>query len=209
MNTRLVLQRHGATQANLRQPYTLQGLRPDADLALAGVAQARAAAGVLRTLPIAAIYSSPLLRARRTAGLFNELARLPMDIEPALAEVDVGAWAGLTWAEVERRWPAEHRAFHDDPEHHGYLGGENLADVLRRAVPAITGLVARHAGETILVVGHGVVNRVLLAHWLGVPLRCARRLPQDNAGYSVVEFDDGKARVRTINEARHLTGAAA
>jgi broad specificity phosphatase PhoE len=207
--TRLILVRHGATEANLRAPYTLQGLRPDADLASEGVAQAQAAAEILGTFAIGFIYCSPLLRARRTAGLINEVLRAPLDIEPALVEVDIGRWAGLTWEEIERRWPKELRAFRDDPERRGYLRGENLADVRRRAVPAVERLIDRHTGETILVVGHGVVNRVLLAHWLGLPLRCARQLPQDNAGYSVVEFHGSEVRVRTINEAHHLFGAAA
>src|SRR5205823_3711312 len=79
-------------------------------------------------------------------------------------------------------------AFHDDAERHGYLGGETLPQVRDRVLPAIGRIVAAHPGGTVVVVGHGVVNRVLLAHWLGLPLRYSRQLPQDNAGYSVVEF---------------------
>jgi broad specificity phosphatase PhoE len=50
-----------------------------------------------------------------------------------------------------------------------------------------------------LVVGHGIVNRVLLAHWLGLPLRYARALPQDNGAYTILEFNDDKPKVRAMN----------
>jgi broad specificity phosphatase PhoE len=198
--TTLILARHGATAANLRRPYTLQGLRPDSDLAPEGVAQARAAAVALRPFPIAKVYSSPLRRAWQTArAIAADVAA-----EPGLAEVDTGLWTGLTWGEIEARWPDECRAFHEDPEAHGYLGGENLAQLRARVLPVIDPLLARHAGQTVLIVGHGVVNRVLLAHWLGLPLRFARRLPQDNAGFNVVEAEGGTIKVRTLNQAGHL-----
>jgi broad specificity phosphatase PhoE len=202
--TLLILVRHGATPANLRRPYVLQGLRPDSDLADAGLLQTRAAARALASVPIVRAYSSPLKRARLTARLIAEALDVPLAVEDALVEADVGVWMGLTWAEVARRWPEEYRAFHEDPERHGYLGGENLAQVRDRALPAVERLAARHPGEAIVIVGHGVVNRVLLAHWLGVPLRHARQLPQDNAGLSVVTLQGSAAKVRTVNAVAHL-----
>ena len=69
-------------------------------------------------------------------------------------------------------------------------------------------LVRQHGGKTFLVVGHGLVNRVLLAHWLGLPLRLARRLPQDNAGLNLIEFHGLDAKVRTVNAVGHLAGVA-
>ncbi len=210
--TTLILVRHGATAANLAKPYALQGARPDSELAAAGVGQAHAAAAALAALPVSAVYSSPLRRAGATAEAIAHRLGLPVEVESGLIEADTGVWSGLTWEEVERRWPAEHRAFQDDAERHGYLGGENLAEVRDRVLPAVEALAARHGGETVVLVSHGVVNRVLLAHWLGLPLRLARRLPQDNAGFSVVEFSADAAKVRTLNAAAHLarvTAAAA
>jgi broad specificity phosphatase PhoE len=195
--TRLLLMRHAATAANLQRPYTLQGSRPDAPLAPEGVAQAEAAARRLEHLSLHAVYASPLIRARATAEALGK----PVTLVPELTEVDVGEWAGLTWEEVARRWPREHAAFEEDAGRNGYLGGESLEDVRRRVAPAVESLASRHAGETVLVVSHGVVNRVLLAHWMGVPLRYARSLPQDNTGYNVIDFAGGKAKVRMINRA--------
>jgi len=198
--TRLLLMRHAATAANLQRPYTLQGSRPDSPLAPEGVAQAAAVGRALAHLDIQEVYASPLIRARATAEALGR----PVELEAGLIEVDVGEWAGLTWDDVARRWPAEHAAFEADAVASGYLGGENLEQVRRRVLPVIEGLAERHPGATLLVVSHGVVNRVLLAHWMGLPLRCARSLPQDNTGYNVIDFHGGKAKVRTVNRVDHL-----
>lgn len=206
--TTLLLVRHGATAANLRQPHTLQGSLPDSPLAPAGLEQARACAASMRSYPIVKVYTSPLLRARATAEPIAAARGVPLEVEPGLLEIDVGQWAGLTWEEIDRRWPDEARAFHDDAGACGYLGGENLTQLRDRVLPVIVRLIERHAGETIVAVSHGVVNRALMAHWIGLPLRFARRLPQDNAAYNLIEFERGKVKVRTVNVAIHLPRAA-
>jgi broad specificity phosphatase PhoE len=207
--TRLILVRHGATAANVSRPYTLQGSRPDAEFNYIGMRQAEAAGRALAAFRVAKVYSSPLKRALATAELIAAPLAAPVEVVGGLIEADVGAWAGLTWEEIARRWPAEHATFHADPERHGYLGGENLAQVRDRVLPVIAKLVAGHPDETIVLVAHGVVNRVLLAHWQEMPLRDSRRIPQDNGGYSIVEVSDGKARIVTLNATAHLTAIPA
>jgi broad specificity phosphatase PhoE len=173
-----------------------------------GREQARAAADALRSFPIKKAYCSPLRRAAATARCIADTLGVPLGVEPELVEADVGLWADLTWQEVARRWPEAYRAFHADPQRHGYLGGESLGAVRERVLPVMTRLVERHPGQTLLVVGHGTVNRVLVAHWLGLPPRDARNLRQDNAGYNVVEFRSGRPCVRTVNEVGHLSAVA-
>jgi probable phosphoglycerate mutase len=202
----LILVRHGATLANVCQPYVLQGLSPDPDLVELGWQQARAVATASRTSGATHVYCSPLLRAAQTAQAIADELRVPVTVVPPLVEADTGLWTGLSWPAIEQRWPAEHAAFVQDPEQHPYLGGENLAQVHGRCVPAALDLVARHPGEVFVVVGHGVVNRVLLAHWLELPLRFARRLPQNNGGINIITFEGSKSKVRTVNALGHLPG---
>jgi broad specificity phosphatase PhoE len=204
--TILILIRHGATKANLCRPYLLQGLRPDSELAPEGESQARAAAQALRHYPIVGVYASPLKRAWRTAELIAEPLHLPVVLEQGLVEADIGVWSDLSWPAIEGRWPDEYRAFHDNPALCGYPEGESLAQVRARVQPAVAKLVARHEGETIAVVSHGVVNRVLLATWNGMPLRQARRIPQDNAAFNIIELTGNVARVGTLNSNAHLAG---
>jgi broad specificity phosphatase PhoE len=163
----------------------------------------------LWTFPIEKAYCSPLRRAAATARCIADTLGVPLGVEPGLVEADVGLWADLTWEAVERRWPEAYRAFRAEPQRHGYPGGENLGEVRERVLPVVARLVERHPGGTLVVVGHGVVNRVLLAHWLGRPPRDARQVRQDNGGYSVVEFRSGLPCVRTVNEAGHLSAVAA
>ncbi|HEV3437966.1 MAG TPA: histidine phosphatase family protein [Gemmata sp.] len=209
MPTTLLLVRHGATAANVARPYMLQGAQPDSELIDVGVLQAHAAGHAIAAFPVAKVYCSPLVRARTTAEIIAARLAVPLEVDARLIEADIGDWTGLTWEEIDRRWPSEHAAFQENAAQHGYPGGENLAQVRERVLPVIERLVAVHPGETIAVVGHGVVNRVLLAHWLGIPLRQARQLPQNNAGFSIIEFLDGVARVRKVNVAEHLETAAA
>jgi broad specificity phosphatase PhoE len=169
-----------------------------------GIHQARCVGRALRPYLLSGVYCSPLKRARETAQLIGAELDTPVEVIEALSEIDTGLWTGFTWEQVGERWPEESRAFHEDPGTHGYLGGETLAQVHNRVLPVVQGLVTRHQGETFLIVSHGVVNRVLLAHWLGVPLRHARQLPQDNAGINVVEFRNGVPSVRTVNAVAHL-----
>jgi broad specificity phosphatase PhoE len=202
--TKLFLVRHGATAANLAKPYKLLGSKPDSELAREGMEQARAAGEALLGAGANRVYCSPLKRARLSAEIMAGVLGLPVRVEPRLIEADVGLWAGLTWEEIEQRWPTEARGFHENAERNGYLGGENYAQVLERTLPVVEHLVREHEGESLVLVGHGVVNRVLLAHWLGQPLHHARGLPQDNAGINVIEFRDGRAAVLAINAKDHL-----
>jgi len=209
METMLILVRHGATPANVREPYVLQGMHSASTLVERGQGQARAVGLALRVFRPDKVYSSPLQRARQTARLMTAGWGLPVEVVEALAEADTGVWTGLSWPEIQQRWPAEYRAFQENPEQHGYLGGENLAQVRDRVLPAVEGLLARHPGGTLVVVGHGVVNRVLLAHWLGLLLRYARRLPQDNGAFNLIEFPGGIGKVRTVNASAHGDQVAA
>lgn len=204
--TTLILVRHGATAANLTRPYRLQGLRPNSKLAPNGKRQAEALGQALASFPIARVYASPLSRARATAEYVAAAHRLSVTIEKGVIEADVGKWTNLSWPDIEKRWPCECAAFHKAPERVGYLGGENLNDVRARVLPCIARLIARHKGEMIAVVSHGVVNRMLIAGWLNLPLKHSRQIPQDNAAYNVIEFHEGKAKVRTVNATAHLLG---
>jgi broad specificity phosphatase PhoE len=204
--TIVVLVRHAATDANLRQPPVLQGVRVDPGLCPLGRRQAAALGEALALLPINAVCSSRLLRAQQTAAQVAIRHCLPVDLVDELGEVDVGTWEGQSWDEIERRWPSEYRQFLEAPDHFGYLGGENLLQVLERSAPAIGRLTQRHPAQTIVVVGHNTVNRVLLSHWLGLPLAYTRKIPQTNAGFNIVACGRGSVTVRTINVVAHLAG---
>jgi broad specificity phosphatase PhoE len=209
MKTTLYLLRHGATAANLLKPPTLQGQRINSPLADVGVRQAELTRDFLAIRPLDGCYCSPLARAVETARIISRphgMAPVPRD---ALIECDVGKWEGLDWPTIRTTEPEAYQRFMNNPARFGYPGGESFADVARRVTAELDDLFSRHKGDCILVVSHHVVNRVYLAHLLGLPPERARQVALDNCGISIVVCEDGRTRVTTLNATFHLQGVAA
>ncbi len=196
--------RHGATAINLENPPRLQGRSPDAPLSETGWEQAQRTAKFLAPCPVSAVYTSPLLRARQTAQVIAEPHRLEPQTEEALAECDLGQWAGKTWPEIMEQDAEYYRRFIESPDVVGYRGGENLTQVLQRTAPALERIGRRHLGQTVVVVAHNIVLRTYLSHLLGLPLKQWRAIRQDNCGVNVVHYSLRKTRLITLNAVFHL-----
>jgi broad specificity phosphatase PhoE len=151
MPTRIILARHGETDWNLERRWQGHSDRP---LNQTGLAQAEELAEQLAGEPIAAVYSSDLLRAHETARVVA--ARLGLDVVavPGLREREFGSWEGLRDVEVEHRFPGAH----------GPPDGETRQEMLRRVLESLEAIAAAHDGETVLVVCHGGPIRAALLH---------------------------------------------
>ena len=183
---RLLLARHGETPWNAEGRY--QG-REDIALSATGEAQARALGERLRELRIDRAVASPLARARRTAELALGEARAAMlATDAGLLEIAHGDWEGLLSAEIRERDPDRARAWRDAPDTVLMPGGESLQQVLDRAWPALQragqGL---GPGDTLLVVAHDAVNRVILCRVLGLPLARLWRFRQAPTTLNLLE----------------------
>ena len=206
--TTLLLVRHGATEANERVPYILQGDGIDLPLSATGRAQAESVGRFLSDVSISAVYSSGMVRAHETAAAIAGPHGLEVRTAEGIREVNVGAWEGMNWGDIEAGHPAEYAAFRANPGHVAYLEGESYAAVLARAAPAFGKLFERHAGERFVVVAHNVVNRAYLSALLGMPLDRAADLRQHNACVNVLTHAAGEApRVQSVNQNRHVPGA--
>ncbi len=200
----MFLVRHGATRNNVARPPKLQGLGEDIGLSDEGRSQAERTARMLADQNISRAFSSPLARAIETASIIAQPhALVPTPIEP-LHEVDVGRWDGCSWVDIQRDEPEAYDHFVTDPATYGYAGGENLTQVQTRVIPAVQQLLQEQVGQVILVVGHNVVNRVLLATLIEVPLAKARSIDQDNCGVNIIRYRAGQTKVLTTNAAFHL-----
>jgi probable phosphoglycerate mutase len=157
--TRFLLIRHGQSVWNREARWQGQG---DPPLTERGRAEARSlAARLLRERP-ERLVASDLLRAAETAALLAAALGLEARLEPRLREWDVGAWSGLTLAEVERRFPDElARVRAGDPEVRPG-GGESRRELQARALAALSGLAREEAGRCVAVVTHGGLIRTLL-----------------------------------------------
>ena len=205
--TWMILVRHGSTANNLERPPRLQGQGLDGPLSDVGLEQAQRTGAWLADQPIAAVYSSPMLRARQTAEAIAALHGLGVETVDALTEADVGQWEGRPWTEIERDHPAEYQAFMADAGANPYLGGESLRQVRDRTRPAFERLMSGHVGQLIVVVAHNVVNRTLLADQLSLPLGAYRSIPQHNGGANLLRWRDGAFKLLTLNSVLHLGDA--
>ena len=165
---KILLARHGETPWNAEGRY--QG-QVDIPLSEVGQAQARALGERLRGVAITRAVASPLGRARSTAelALGPERARM-LRIDPDLSEIAHGTWEGLLASEIHVRYPDLLRSWRDMPHEVLMPEGESLQHVFDRAWPAL-GRAMDGLGDqdTLLVVAHDAVNRVLLCHVLGIP----------------------------------------
>jgi broad specificity phosphatase PhoE len=201
--TTVYLVRHGQTAWNREKVF--RG-REDVPLNDVGRAQAAACAERLADVKLDAFYSSPLGRAMETARAIARPHGAEPTAEPGLIDLDVGQWQAKPLAEVQREFPDLHELWAHQPHLVKFPGGESLAAVRDRAASAVERLCDRHVGQTILLLGHVAVNRVLICHWLGLELSRYGRVRQDNACVNVFERGEGGWTVRLLNDTGHLRG---
>lgn len=168
---RLVLLRHGVTAHNAQGIW--QG-HLDTELSQDGVDQARAAAEVLAGYGFTRVISSDLARAAGTARIVAVACGLEVSYDARLREIHVGAWQGLDAAGVEAAFPGAQARLSGGEDLPRGGDGETVADVVRRARPAIDDLRGDLGpGECALVVTHGVSARALAADLAGLNQRTA------------------------------------
>jgi phosphoserine phosphatase len=200
--TRIILVRHGQTQWNLVEHFRGQA---DVPLNETGLAQAQAVSRrVSRQWSPAAVYTSRLSRAVRTAEAIALPLGLPVRVHPGLLDIDFGEWQGLTVPEVRARWPELCAAWHSQPDTVQVPGGETLAVVRARGLTAVHELGATHAEQTIVLVGHNVINRVILLGVLELENEGFWRISQDPCGINVIECAGGAFTLVAMNDTGHL-----
>ena len=171
----------------------------DVPLSLRGERQCLEQARTLRRVALAAVFSSDLVRARRSAEIIAAPHSLvPVEV-PALREMSMGRWDGLTAAEIQAREPAAFAEWMARVGEFPFPEGESVPDLLARAWPAFASLVDGYAGRAIAVVAHGGTNRALLCHALGMPMARLLGFGQDYGAFSLLE-GPSPWQLRHLNE---------
>ncbi|MBI5810324.1 MAG: histidine phosphatase family protein [Deltaproteobacteria bacterium] len=154
--TRLYLIRHG--QVVNHHEFRYNG-HFDVDITGAGVLQMERLSEFFSKGPVDAVYSSDLQRAVKGALIIaDRLGLKPVKVH-ALRELHLGRWEGLTREEASLRYPEEAWFSFRDLATGKLKGGESLEDLKKRVIPVV--IVKRHVGESIAMVAHGGVNRVV------------------------------------------------
>jgi len=189
--TTVHLARHGESDWNAAGRWQGHADRPLTEL---GRRQAEELAERLASVRLDAVYSSDLRRARETAEPVAARQGLEVQALPALREVDVGAWSGLSRPEVERQFPDAFARWRDGGQ--GWEDGETYEQMGERVVEAVLEIAVAHPGGEVLVVAHGGPIRALHAVALGLDISEHRRLKPvaANAMLSSLTVEDGRLR---------------
>jgi ribonuclease H / adenosylcobalamin/alpha-ribazole phosphatase len=200
--TRLLMLRHGQTEHSVQGRYSG---RADLPLTELGEQQATAAAARLASVTgVAAVISSPLLRARRTAQPVADALGVPLQIHDGLIETDFGAWEGLTFAEASARDSELHTRWLTDTSV-ATPGGESMDAVHRRVRRVRDQLITQHGATTLIVVSHVTPIKSILRMALDVGPSLLHRLHLDIGSLSIADFyPDGPATVNLVNDTSHL-----
>jgi alpha-ribazole phosphatase len=202
MTTTILLVRHGQTEWNREERFRGQ---IDVPLNDTGERQAAALAERLAVFPIAAIYTGPLQRAAHTAEICATRLGLTVQALPGLLDINFGEWQGLSPAEVAAREPELYDRWLNAPASVRFPGGERLEDMQQRAVSALETVIARHPGETVVLVAHMAVNKALLCAVLGLDLDHYWALRQDTCCLNIFRCH-GRQRYElvTLNDTCHM-----
>ncbi len=189
--------RHGISGYNLQR--RVQGHCDDSTLSDQGRETARLVGLALQGLPLDAVYSSPLQRARETADIILKTVGQPelLQTTDLLKEINLVQWEGMAFDEVERQFPEDYLAWRDRPhqlkmqmlrpdgssvEYYPVLA---LFDQAREFWKMV---LPQSEGKTILVVAHSGINRALISTAVGLSPERYHSIYQTNCGISVLNF---------------------
>lgn len=205
MTTTVYLIRHGETDWNVEGRW--QG-HTDVPLNKKGLTQARMLAKRLQNEGVAfhAIYSSDLVRAYQTAWEVGAAVQVPVELLPALREIDLGNWSGLTREEVKERYPIEF-ALLSTGEDIPRGGGETLAAVRKRVVDVVDAMVKHHPDRTLAFVTHGGPVRIFTHYVCDQHDTSATPCPHiGNTSLSLFRYTKGRWQLVRCNDMQHLEG---
>lgn len=203
--TRIIAIRHGETDWNAAT--RIQG-QLDIGLNDLGRWQARRLADALAEEALDAVYASDLVRARDTALALAERSGLAVQTDAGLRERGFGVFEGLTYNEIEQRFPELARRWRQRDASFGPEGGETLSSFYQRAVAAVTTVAALHRGQHIAVVAHGGVLDALYRAATRVALNAPRTWHVGNASINRLLATDAGLTLVGWSDSSHLEGPA-
>jgi len=190
----------------------VEGIKPErfrgrADLALTDTGQRQAellARRIASQWAPGSIYTSPLQRCVATGAAIARACGVPSEPLTGLNDLDYGAWQSLTYDDAGAKYPDLFAAWLTTPDLVGFPDGESLQDVAARTANLLRFVLSRNEAETLVLVGHDSVNRVLLTQVLDMPLSAYWRIAQNPCCINEIEITGGSFRLRRMNDTAHL-----
>ena len=179
--------RHGQINSNLNKVYSG---RSDEPLNARGIEQAYQAAELIKSKSIDRVVSSPLARAGQTATIVAAANGLKVSFDQAFNEMVFGPWEGLSEARVKQQYPLEWTLWNSQPHRLELQGRETLQQLQMRVIAGMRHIEAEGKGNTILVVSHVAVIRVVALYAQGRPLSEYKTIEVDNCQLLPVKITD-------------------
>lgn len=206
--TRLYIVRHAEAQGNKMRIF--QG-HIDADVSENGLLQLERLKERFKNIDFDIAYSSPLIRAYKTAQAANFYHQRPIITLDGLKEIDGGHWEGKSWDEIPKLYPEENDAWVNRPWSFAPEGGESMRHVYDRIWDTMLSIVKENKGRTVLVASHSCAIRNFICRAKGYGLERLREIEWfENTSISTVDFDDNLcAHIVSLNDASHLDSETA
>ena len=152
-----------------------------------------------RTSRLAAVYTSNLSRAVKSAEIIARPYKLKPIQMKELRERSFGIWEGMSFTEIKERYPEEFSAWAGNPLKYSPIEGESTVEVEKRVMKAVNTILKKHKGDEIAIVSHGGASRIILCRLLGIPLENIFRIEQDYAAVNIIEFWNKYPVVKLLN----------
>lgn len=199
--TKIILVRHGETQWNKDDIF--RG-HIDVPLNEKGINQAQATGKALKNMKIDVVYSSPLSRTMVTAENIAKYHNLKVEICEGLKDLNFGVWQGKSKLEVSESYKDLYELWKNSPHLVQFPEGENLNLVRERSLKTLFDLINIHLNQTIVIVSHRVVCKVLLCTILGLDNSHFWNITQNTCAINIFRYENNKFIIDLINDTCHL-----
>ncbi|WP_066633464.1 alpha-ribazole phosphatase [Desulfolucanica intricata] len=191
----IYLVRHGSINTGGSKRFIGQAELP---LNAEGIRQAEYLQRKLAGANLTEIYCSDLSRSRQTADIIAAVHSIQLSVCSGLREISLGEWEGLSFSEIEKKYPGEFERRGADIAGYRPPGGESFADLSTRVINEFYRIL-NHSSGNILLVGHAGVNRVIICHLLGMPLKNIFKICQNYGCLNVIYQDNSSFQINLIN----------
>ena len=195
--------RHCEAMGNVKRLF--QGTS-DFDISETGAKQLEYLKNRFKNIKLDKVYTSPLIRARKTAlAVIGDRDLMPID-EKGLIELDGGIVEGKPFIETFNSIPGLADTWDNHPEDFAPEGGEQMRDAYDRIWNTVKKIAAQNTGKTVACTTHGGVTRCLLCRLLtGDTPKLSEIPPSENTAVTLIRFDDKlNPEVVFCNDTSHL-----
>lgn len=178
----------------------------DCDITETGARQLKSLAERFRTVHLDKVYTSPLIRAKKTAEAINRYPGAPLVVEPGIIEIDGGEIEGISWVDFPKTKPVLEYNWSVEPHKFAPRGGESMQALYNRVSNVLQHLVSENKGKTIALATHGCVIRNMMCYASGLPIERLKEVKwADNTGVFLLRYEgEALPKIELFNDFSHL-----